>query len=145
MALILLAIPSSPTLGVITHPASGPPSFLSVYCIPPILQPYLHGKLQTMLAYLCVYVCVWDWNSCRGARGLAWTCAARLISWCVVAVFRVEIAGMLWMLRVATRCWNATSSAFIICYHAEFVVFCFASQYRHLFVLMELLIDIRLC
>lgn len=46
-----------------------------------------------------------------------------------------EIAAMLWRLREATRRRNATSSDFIICYHAECFVLCSDSQYRHLFVL----------
>lgn len=87
MALILLAIPSSPAMWG-HYPRCFGASFLS-QCLPHsshTFQPCLHGKLQTSQGYLCVCVCVCDWNSCRGARGLALTCMGRLISSYVVAV-----------------------------------------------------------
>ena len=143
MALILLAIPSSSALGG-HYPRCFRASFLS--------QCLLHSSHTSALlaweapdhASISVHLCVWDWNSCRGARGLAWTCATRLISWLVVAVFFFffggGIAGMLWRLREATRRQSAATSDFILCYHAEFVVCWSDSQYRHLLVLIELLI-----
>lgn len=86
MALILLAIPSSSALGG-HYPRCFRASFLS--------QCLLHSSHTSVLlaweapdhASISVHLCVWDWNSCRGARGLAWTCATRLISWLVVADF----------------------------------------------------------
>lgn len=102
MALILLTILSSAALGG-HYPWCARVPFLS--------QCLLHSShTSALLAWeapdyvrISACLCVWGWNSCRGARGLAWTCTPRLISWW---------GGALW-------CQNV-----ILYYHVEFVVCC---------------------
>lgn len=93
-----------------------------------------------MRAYLCICVC--GTETAVEERGVLPE-LVRLDSfpdlWSLI-FFGGGIAGMLWRLREATRRRNAASSDIILCYHAEFVVFCSDSQYRHLLVLIELVI-----
>lgn len=144
MALILLAIPSSPALGG-HYPRCFRASFLS--------QCLLHSShTSALLAWeapdharmFSASMCACGTETAVEERGalpeLVWHDSFPDV-WLLFSLR--EIAGMLWRPREAMRRRNATSSDFIICYHVEFVGFCF-SQYRHILVLIELPTDITL-